>query len=270
MEFDARYFERLVAARRHWWVEGMRRVGEALLDEHRAGLSVLDAGCGSGALLEWLGTLAHPRPVVGIDAAWAGLVFAKDCDELVTLTQASLAALPFAPDRFDVVVTADVLQHLPSADASAALIEIARVLRPGGRVLVRTNSRCGRAAVDDRDDWRLYTSGSLRAALEAAGLVVDVVTPVNSLQGLWASVRGRRRSHHDPHHGHEGGAEPTVLGGCDARPEWGSAGLGIPRAVAPWRNRVQLMLLQAEARWLRGGRRRLPFGHSLYAVARRR
>lgn len=259
-QFDTRYFEQLVSARDHWWVEGMRGIGEAILDEHRTGLAVLDAGCGAGALLGWLEEFADPLPVMGIDPARAGLAHAMQVERGVALAQATLTSLPFAGGRFDVIVTTDVLQHLDRVEEAAALAEIVRVLRPGGRVLVRTNSRSGRAHVEERPDWRLYTSTALRESLETAGLVVDAVTPVNFLQGLWASLRpGRQHGR-----GHERAGDDV-----EVRPEWGTGGLGIPEPTSRWRNRLLLAPLRAEARWLRGGRRRLPFGHSLYAVARR-
>ena len=62
---------------RHWWYTGMRRVALAVLAEHladRSGLSLLDAGCGTG------GTTVELRrfgQVVGVDLAWEALAPAR-------------------------------------------------------------------------------------------------------------------------------------------------------------------------------------------------
>jgi ubiquinone/menaquinone biosynthesis C-methylase UbiE len=271
VEFGDEYFDRLAAARDHWWVDGMRIVGAALLDERRTDLRVLDAGCGSGALLASLRDVAGRHDVVGVDFAWPGLALARRHTTGAVLGQASVTSLPFRAATFDLVVSTDVLQHLSTADERLAVAELARVLRPGGRLLVRTNAAFGRSHVEERDDWRLYRPATLEAALRTAGLDVETVTHANALQGLWASVprRPRRGGGHAPHghghgHGHDGhdGGAP--------RPEWGTGGLGIPRPASTLRNRVLRMVLRAEAAWLRAGRHRLPFGHTLFAVARRR
>jgi hypothetical protein len=121
-------------------------------------------------------------------------------------------------------------------------------------MLVRTNAAFGRAGVQERKDWRLYRPATLRAALERAGLEVVTLTPVNFLQGLWASLprRQRTRGHSEDHAHHE------------------HVGLGIPTPVHPLKNRALLGSLRAEAWWLSRQGRRLPYGHSLYAVAMKR
>ena len=263
-DFDDAYFERLEAARRHWWVQGMQEVAAALVGETAPGLRVLDAGCGSGAMLPWLCAIAAPTPVTALDVAPPALERCRRLGLDVLLTLGSVVSLPYRDASFDLVVSMDILQHLPADGAAAAITAMRRVLRPGGRLLVRTNAAFGRSQVQERDDWRLYRPETLRAALTGAQLEVEVLTPTNCVQALWASAPrpGRRsRSHHGggPDTSHEG------VGG----PEWSVGGLGIPTPVGPVKNRVLLALLQAEARWLARPGRRLPFGHSLYAVARR-
>lgn len=257
--FDASYFGRLQAAADHWWVEGMRQIGAAMLGAPRTGLEVLDAGCGTGALLPWLGRVAAPNRVHAVDFATPALQACRRFAMALDLAQASVTDLPFRSGRFDLVVSMDVLQHLTVAQETAALHETARVLRPGGRLLVRTNSAFGRGGVEEREDWRLYRPAMLRHALEAAGLHLVSLTSVNCLQGLWASAPRWRRSRA---HGH-GDSEHDC--GQDRQ----AHGIGIPAAVHPLKNRVLLAFLQAEAWWLAHPGRRLPFGHSLYAVAAR-
>lgn len=250
--FDEDYFTRLAQAGEHWWVRGMLDVGASILGEVGGPLSILDAGSGTGRNLEWLAELAGPGKVVAVDLATAAFAYGGRHGPATDVVQASVSQLPFADAVFDLVVTTDVLQHLTQEDEQRALGNMRRVLRPGGRLLARTNSSFGRGEVRQREDWRLYTTEGLRRALENAGFTVERLTPVNSLQGLWASLPRPR---------------PTSdrLG---KKPER-HTGLGIPRPVPRWKNQTLLGLLRAEARWLARPGRRLPVGHSLYALARR-
>ncbi|MDQ3898205.1 MAG: class I SAM-dependent methyltransferase [Actinomycetota bacterium] len=264
-DFDVSYFERLEAARRHWWVRGMQEVAAALLGDIAPGLPVLDAGCGTGAMLPWLSRIAQPTPVIAFDVAPAAIARCRQLGLDVHLALASVLSPPYRDASFDLVVSMDVLQHLTTEAAAAALAEMRRVLRPGGRLLVRTNAAFGRSHVEERDDWRLYRPESLREALRGAHFDVETLTPANSLQALWASIpRPGQRSHACRHGNGPHGAQAGVRG-----PERSVAGLGIPTPVSPLKNRLLLTVLQAEARWLARPGRRLPFGHSLYAVARR-
>jgi ubiquinone/menaquinone biosynthesis C-methylase UbiE len=76
----------------------------------------------------------------------------------VTATQGDARSLPYADDTFDAVVVTTVLGEIP--DQQAALAEIARVLKPGGRLVV------GEVAFDPH----FVTPGALRDSAEAAGL----------------------------------------------------------------------------------------------------
>jgi ubiquinone/menaquinone biosynthesis C-methylase UbiE len=111
------------------------------LSPHLApGRTVLDVGCGPGTLTCDLARAVAPGRVVGIDAA-ADVVEAARADaavsgpDNVTFEVADLFALPFADGSFDVVHAHQVLQHV--ADPVAALVEMRRVCRPGGRVAAR-------------------------------------------------------------------------------------------------------------------------------------
>ena len=99
-----------------------------------AGLRVLDAGCGSGALAEAL--RAKGADVSGFDLS-AGMVdlarqrLGDDAD----LRVADLGApLPYGDNEFDVVVASLALHYVE--DWASALAELRRVLTPGGRLLV--------------------------------------------------------------------------------------------------------------------------------------
>lgn len=101
---------------------------------------VLDLATGTGDLA-LLVARTHPEvTVVGLDpsanmlAVGARKVTAAGLDARVSLVQGDAQALPFEGDRFDGACMAFGIRNVP--DRSAALREIARVVRPGGRVAI--------------------------------------------------------------------------------------------------------------------------------------
>ena len=120
----------------HWWYRGMREITGALLERWYQGprpAAILDAGCGTGGMVQWLGRYGH---VAGVDIAEAALSRATTRG-LQALTRGSVDALPFQDGSFDLVTSFDVLYHLEVKSDLQALEEIHRVLRPGGVLLIR-------------------------------------------------------------------------------------------------------------------------------------
>jgi SAM-dependent methyltransferase len=109
----------------------------ALLDEleldialpFASGRDVLEVGCGTGLILERLARVA--RRAEGIDLSRGMLEKARARG--LHVHEASATALPYPDASFDVVASFKVLAHVP--DITTALAEMARVCRPGGRVL---------------------------------------------------------------------------------------------------------------------------------------
>jgi SAM-dependent methyltransferase len=104
-----------------------------------AGLRVLDVGCGAGT---WHARLtAAGAVVVGVDLMAGMLREAHGVDSGLnprpTLVQADAAMLPFASGSFERVLCAGVLYHV--REREEALLEIRRMLRPGGRAVISTN-----------------------------------------------------------------------------------------------------------------------------------
>jgi SAM-dependent methyltransferase len=89
--------------------------------------SVLEVGCGSGHLTKRLA--ARGVDIVGIDANPSAAEVSGS--ELVRTMRAE--ALEFDDDSFDAIVSVHAIEHIPALEA--ALVEMARVLRPGGRAL---------------------------------------------------------------------------------------------------------------------------------------
>jgi ubiquinone/menaquinone biosynthesis C-methylase UbiE len=93
---------------------------------------VLDVGAGSGRLLAVLAKRGWA--VSGVDPSAPLVELAKDrLPEASGLHVARAEALPFPGESFDLVVVIAVLEY---TDAEAAIRELARVLRPGGRTIV--------------------------------------------------------------------------------------------------------------------------------------
>ena len=112
-----------------------------LLAHLRAGMDLLDVGCGPASITADLAERVAPGRVVGLDAAAGALEAARatlserGLSEQVEVTSGDVMALPFEDASFDVVHAHQVLQHL--ADPVGALAEMRRLTRPGGIVAVR-------------------------------------------------------------------------------------------------------------------------------------
>jgi ubiquinone/menaquinone biosynthesis C-methylase UbiE len=101
----------------------------------RPGDIALDNGCGTAKFAAWNASKVHM--MVGSDPA---TLFADAAVEQVALTKADSRCLPFADNSFDKAFSLDVLEHFPRDVIDAYLAETARVLRPGGRFFVMSNT----------------------------------------------------------------------------------------------------------------------------------
>jgi SAM-dependent methyltransferase len=243
------YYQRLAEIEeQHWWATGVRAIQRRLLDRIAPGdrqWRVLDAGCGTGLTMTWARRYTSGEPV-GIDLAAAGLRFCRGRGH-TRLLQGDAAELPFAPGRFDLVLSCDVIQHLPRPRGDVrALAEIARVLAPGGHLLLRTNSRCGYPDEEPELDYHRYTLDEVRNKLGAAGLKPVTLSYINCLPALALTavrtLKGHRPSGNDP--------------GLGARPQHQSALV----------RRVLRSVLEVEGMYVDRAAP-LPFGHSIIALA---
>jgi ubiquinone/menaquinone biosynthesis C-methylase UbiE len=170
----------------------------------RPGFRVLDAGCGAGedarALAQLIGTEGQ---VVGVDASAtmieAARVRSVGAGLPVEFERADAAHLGFADASFDGCYAIRVFQHLEQPEA--ALAELTRVTRPGGRVVVADPDH--QTAVIDvgaRDlaqrflTWRSATirngwiAHHMFALMAACGLVDVIVTPMTQIRTDYAEV----------------------------------------------------------------------------------
>ncbi|MFI8519663.1 methyltransferase domain-containing protein [Streptomyces sp. NPDC085481] len=111
-----------------------------LIPELRAGLDVLDVGCGPGTITADLAARVAPGRVTAVDTAQDVLPKARAAAaergvDNVEFAVADVHALDFPDDSFDIVHAHQVLQHV--GDPVRALREMRRVCRPGGVVAAR-------------------------------------------------------------------------------------------------------------------------------------
>ena len=104
------------------------------------GESVLDVGCGTGTLALLAQRQVGAGSVAGIDASQEMIARARRkagrAGLQIQFETASADALPFPAAHFDVIMCTVTMHHLPRWMRAAALTEMHRVLKPGGRVLL--------------------------------------------------------------------------------------------------------------------------------------
>ncbi len=120
----------------------LRMMDAAGVQPAEAGPMILDLGCGSGEAVGALAGLSGGR-VVGLDISLEELVFARKLlagqGVAADLIAGNAEALPFADDTFSLVYSPDVIEHV--TDQRAYLAAAARVLAPGGRLLLNSPNR---------------------------------------------------------------------------------------------------------------------------------
>lgn len=118
----------------HWWFVGRRELFADLLRELRPHPQwrVLEVGTGTGANLPVLNALGVQQ-VIGCDASEEALRYSARSYN-GPLAVADAVRLPFKDSSFDLLMAADVIEHLD--DDRAALAEFVRVLKPGGAFIL--------------------------------------------------------------------------------------------------------------------------------------
>lgn len=122
---------------RHWWYRGRRLVVRAMLDRLPVGddARLLDAGCGSGRMLD---ELARYGSAQGVELSELAAAVARRRGHQVTVGR--IEQMPFGDGSFDLVTCLDVVEHTPDAARAAAD-------HPPGRAASRDGSRLPGALV---------------------------------------------------------------------------------------------------------------------------
>jgi len=158
----------------------------------------LDAACGTGRHARHLATRGHR--VIGVDASPDMLARARAAAPDVEFRAGDLTALPFADARFDLVVCALALTHCETL--TAPVRELARVVRPGGRLVVSdfhpVQLAIGGTAFFIGSDGRAgfvrsfrHDHGAYFAAFRDAGLTVErCIEPVDGEREVMLKAGG--------------------------------------------------------------------------------
>jgi SAM-dependent methyltransferase len=181
------------ALRRRFYAPHFRgmysRFLDAIREYARPNDLVLDAGCGSGRVFQHR-LVGSVRRVVGVDITDE----TRGNPNLDGAARGDLCALPLRDGAFDLIIVSHVAEHL--IEPEPVFRELARVLRPGGRLLLLTPNRWHYVTllaallphrvheafnrsrgVDEHDVfstvYRANTAGRLRSLAEGAGLTVE-------------------------------------------------------------------------------------------------
>lgn len=165
---------------RETWAQNQRAI--AALDV-QDGETIVDIGCGHGRSLGALSEMTPEGLVVGVDPSeLMAEIAANRVKQLIRAGRADIAVapvekLPFVDGSFDKALCVHVVYFWP--ELQPALAEIARVLKPGGRLamLFRTSASPATASFPP-EVYRFRSLGEVTAALTDAGLNVQGATDV--------------------------------------------------------------------------------------------
>lgn len=158
----------------YWWFVARRNASARMIRDFappERPLRILDAGCGTGGMLDLYRTWPDAR-AVGIDLSPDALGFSHGRGHQ-RLVGGDLTLLPFRSGSFDVVTALDVIEHVP--DDARALSEISRVLRPGGILVATVPAYQFLWGPHDEalHHQRRYHSAQFRDLIQAGGLRVE-------------------------------------------------------------------------------------------------
>ena len=232
-----------------WWNAAMRDVAAMLLtdvDLPHTG-TILDVGCGSGQTLTWFSHRFAAWRTLGCDISSDAVSAASALG--FEIAQASALELPYPSATADVVVTLDVLQHVPLGGGDlTALREMRRVLKPGGWLFIRTNAQSFPTTDDDHEfQFHRYEPRELREKLKVTGFTVHRLSRVNALLGLAEiprELRARRVQSADYH-----------------------GILATTRSAGSWTSAAKRAWVRLEGQAVRRGVR-LPAGRTIVALCR--
>ena len=234
------------AEERHFWFRGSRRVIFSWLDRALAEIAagqrvrMIDVGAGTGGVLA---RLCERGDAWGVEWSAEGAMFIRG--RQLPVIRGGLPNLAVATGRFDLAVSLDVFEHV--ADDIAAMADVRRVLRPGGRLIATVPAL--RWLWSEHDEalhhHRRYHLAEFRCRLEAAGFRIRRLSYYNTL--LLPPIAAVR-----------------MLGKLRPRRERGEASSDVSLPPAPL-NSALATLFGAEAHVL--AHMRLPVGASLIVDA---
>jgi SAM-dependent methyltransferase len=165
----------------HWWYRARREILADYLDRYGkvpAGARILEIGCGTGHNLPMLAQFGEVD-AIEIDPAAAAIASERLGKPVGASPLPDLVGVE--PGSYDLIAVLDVVEHI-DADV-AALKAMARVLKPGGKILITVPAHQWMWSAHDvvNHHKRRYSKATLTAALDAAGLRWSRLRWFNSL-----------------------------------------------------------------------------------------
>ena len=163
----------------NWWFVGRRKLVLSLINTYlscKGSARILDAGCGTGAMLDHLSRYGS---AMGVDIAKEASDYCRSRGRN-EVAGGDITALPFAESGFDLVTALDVVEHI--VDEKTAFDQLARTCKPGGIVVVTVPAYQWLWSPHDvlNHHERRYVARELRAQIEQAGLRVLRLTYANT------------------------------------------------------------------------------------------
>jgi len=182
---------------RHWWYTGLRAMLDGAWRRHLLTQNplVLDAGCGTGATLQWISERSERAPA-GIDLSADALSFCRKRG-IRLIARASMMALPFSEAAFDAVISLDVLYHRDVPDRVRALEACISALKPGGLLILNLPAYGWLYSSHDEavHTAHRFTRRECVRMLEATGFEIVCITywntllfPAIAMARLWRKV----------------------------------------------------------------------------------
>ena len=162
-------FEKLYALENsHWWYIGLHELILSVVGKnHSASLKILDAGCGTGGMLQ---RLQSTGVSFGLDISIDALKMNKAVG-LHRVLVGTVSNIPFADETFDLIISLDVLYHAGVEAESKALSEFHRVLKSSGKLIMNLPALEFLRSAHDRaiHTRKRYTRKETNQMLQLAG-----------------------------------------------------------------------------------------------------
>jgi len=155
----------------YWWYRGKKDLVRRLAEQSGVtpGGRVLDLGCGTGTLFEFLEGWGQ---VTGLELSRDALILARSQSD-VPVVRATTDAIPFRENSFSLIAVFDCLEHL--REDQNALLQVRKLLRPDGVLIISVPAFRFLASWRDiqLNHMRRYSRARLKNLVESSGFNID-------------------------------------------------------------------------------------------------
>jgi len=173
------------------------------LADIKAGMNVLDLGCGTGTLTVMLKREKPDARVTGLDGDTEVLEIARtkagQAGVDIRFDQGMAFSLPYADRSFDRVVSSLVIHHLTSADKRRAFLEVQRILQPGGSFHIvdfgppfDSLTKLQAFVMKNLEEAADNFAGSIPPMLHESGFEADITRTMKTIFGPIAFYRANK------------------------------------------------------------------------------